>query len=261
MVVTYLQGGLGNQLFQVSASIGYVELWGQEWLIQSDFTGIDHFNIPKEKYIDEYALPRYSEPSFHFQNIPYNSDYTGLQLFGYFQSDRYFKHCNKLIRHLFECPYAEKIKWKYRDQLARNTVAVHVRRGDYVTPRFTPEGGKIGGHDNHYNLETEYYTDSIRRLKLLLPDAYTMCFSDDIAWCKTNITADYYVSDDMFMEFHLMSYCKHFIIANSSFSWWTSYLSTNKEKIVIAPPPQKWFGEKKKHLIVADLYQENWIHE
>lgn len=248
MVVTYLQGGIGNQLFEVAASIGYAELYGMEWRVQSDFTGIDHFNIPKEKYIDSYGLPRYHEPNFFYENIPYSEK--GLQLYGYFQSERYFKHCSKLIRHLFECPYSEKIKWKYRDQLALNTVAVHVRRGDYLTLS-----------DYHYNLETEYYTQSMKRLKLLMPDAYFICFSDDIKWCKENIHADFFISDDMFTEFHLMSYCKHFIVANSTFSWWAQWLCKHPEKIVIAPEKRKWFGKLKSNLIVDDLYQSNWMHE
>lgn len=249
MVVSLLQGGIGNQLFQVAASVGYGELWGQEWKVQNDFTGIDHFNIPKEKYVSQYTYTlQYKEPNFFYEAIPY---YDGdMQLFGYYQTNKYFKHCEKLIRHLFECPYAEKIKWKYRDQLALNTVAVHVRRGDYLTLS-----------DYHYNLETEYYETAINRLKLLMPDAYFMCFSDDIEWCKKNIKADFFISDDMFTEFHLMSYCKHFIIANSSFSWWGQFLGKHSEKIVIAPPKKKWFGERKKNLIVSDLYQENWMYE
>lgn len=248
MIVGYLQGGLGNNLFIIAASVGYAEMWGKEWKVQSDFLGKEHFNIPKEKYIDEYALPRYTENGFHYQNIPFVEH--GLQLFGYYQSAKYFKHCQKLIRHLFECPYAEKIKWKYRDQLALNTVAVHVRRGDYLNLS-----------EYHCNLETEYYTTAIRRVKLLMPDAYFVCFSDDIVWCKKNINTDFFIKDDTFTEFHLMSYCKHFIIANSSFSWWSSWLSSNPDKIVIAPPKSKHFGIKKKHLILDDYYCSNWLHE
>ena len=248
MVITYLQGGIGNQLFQIAASVGYGELYGKQWRVQSDFKGIDHFNIPQERYIEEYALPRYKEANFFFENIPFVQ--SGVQLFGYFQSERYFKLCLNLIRHIFECPYKEKISWKYRDQLEKNTVAVHVRRGDYLTLS-----------DHHYNLEKEYYETAIKRIRLLMSDAFVMCFSDDISWCKKNIPADFFISDDTFTELHLMSYCKHFIIANSSFSWWASWLSTNKEKIVIAPPKKKWFGKLKSHYIVDDLYCSNWMHE
>lgn len=245
MIVSYLQGGLGNQLFQVAASVAQGEMWGREWRVQSDFP-YKHFIIPEDRLIDSYGLPRYQERAFHYEIIP-DGDF---QLYGYFQSEKYFKTSQKLIRLLFTCPYAEKIKWKYRELLEKNTCAIHVRRGDYLNLS-----------EYHYNLETEYYTDSMRRLKLLIQDIYFVCFSDDIEWCKENIKADMFISDDMFTEFHLMSYCNHFIIANSTFSWWTSWLCANKEKIVVAPPKTKHFGVKKKHLILDDYYCANWLHE
>lgn len=250
MIIAHLQGGIGNHLFQIAASVGTAELYEKTWAIEGNFPA-EHFSIPQERLVDQYALPRYSEGGrFHYE-LPPDGDYF---MDGYFQSLKYFRLSQKLIRTLFECPYAEKIKWKYRDLLEKSTCAVHVRRGDYLTLS-----------DYHYNLELEYYETSMRKMKLLNPSVHFVCFSDDIEWCKENVKADTFIQDDSktrtFTELHLMSYCKHFIIANSSYSWWSSYLGTHREKMIIAPPQSKWFGVKNKHKIVTDLYLDSWLYE
>lgn len=243
-VISYLMGGCANNLFQIAASVGAADFYGNEYKVQSDFPHKDYFSIPETAYVDSYALPRYTEPRFDYYSIPQGD----LQLFGYFQSEKYFKHCQNQIRKLFSAPdkIKEKIKYKYSDLLAKNTCAVHVRRGDYLKLK-----------DYHYNLELDYYLKAMQAF----PDFHFVCFSDDIKWCKENIPAQEFIRDHDMVEFHLMSYCKNFIIANSTFSWWASWLSQNKDKIIIAPSPKCWFGEKKKHLNVSDLYCENWIYE
>lgn len=242
MIVSYLQGGVGNELFQVAASVGAADFHCREWNVQSTLVHQEYFSIPEEKFIDTYALPRYTEPPrFFYQMIPDGN----WELFGYFQSAKYFKHCQNQIRKLFAAPpkIEEKIKWKYRDLLKENTCAIHVRRNDYLKLK-----------DYHYNLELDYYLTAIASMS----GHHFVCFSDDVEWCKENIPAHTFIQDEAPVEFHLMSYCKNFIIANSTFSWWASWLSGNEGKIIIAPPKNKWFGERNKHLIVDDLYCENW---
>ena len=58
--------------------------------------------------------------------------------------------------------------------------------------------------------------------------------------------------DDVFEKIRLMSKCKHFILSNSSFSWWAQYLSDSKEKIVVAP--SRWYTSGEK----TDIYQDSW---
>lgn len=254
MTVTYLQGGLGNQLFQIAASIGAAEWYGTDWSVQGDFgyrnndhfDGKKYFSIPEEKYVDSYALPAYTEPYFHYYQITSGN----CQLKGYFQSEKYFKHCQSEIRKYFAAPpkIEQKIKWKYRDLLTKNTCAVHVRRSDYIKLK-----------DVHFNLfETEYYQESIEQVKAIQPDTHFVCFSDDPNWCKENIPAQEFIKDEMPVEFHLMSYCKNFIIANSTFSWWASWLCSNKDKLIIAPSKKQWFAGTKQNYILDDLYCDNW---
>ena len=88
-------------------------------------------------------------------------------------------------------------------------------------------------------------------------------FSDDIEWVKENM--DFGASaiyedgtDPLYEKIRLMSSCKHFIISNSTFSWWVQYLSTNKKKIVIAP--KKWKNiAYKKDTGKLDIYEDFWI--
>jgi hypothetical protein len=98
-------------------------------------------------------------------------------------------------------------------------------------------------------------------MKKMGNDKYYIIFSDDISWCKENLS---FLNNKIFIEgntdfqdLYLMSKCKNNIIANSSFSWWGAWLNTNKDKIVIAP--KKWFGISNSHLDTSDLYCNNWV--
>ena len=60
--------------------------------------------------------------------------------------------------------------------------------------------------------------------------------------------------DESYIDMHLMSLCKHNIIANSSFSWWGAWLNNNPEKIVVAP--EKWFLNSTVN--TNDVIPETW---
>jgi len=66
----------------------------------------------------------------------------------------------------------------------------------------------------------------------------------------------YFVEDNDITEFFLLSQCEHHILANSSFSWWASYLSPNNGTVVA---PKKWFGKKSNVNSTKDLYLPNWM--
>lgn len=242
MVTTYLMGGLGNQMFQAAATIGTADKFDCEWSLPESWSNSWIFDGPFN--LTTQYLPRFHEPNFHYTEIPnYN-----VELYGYFQSEKYFKHCEHKIRIRFapSVHIEQHIKYHYEKLIKKfNTCSIHVRRGDYVNLS-----------EYHYNLETEYYTTIMG----MFPDFYYVCFSDDIEWCKKNIPAQEFISDKVGVEFHLMSMMKNNIIANSSFSWWASWLNPNKDKMIFAPEKTKWFGEKKKHLNVDDLYCDNWIY-
>lgn len=232
MIVSLLQGGIGNQLFQIVASVGAAEFYGNTWKVQSDFTGKDYFNIPKDRYVDEYALPRYRELHFHYQLIPNGN----FQLFGYFQSYRFFKHADKTIREIFKPNPNLRIPLS----LERD-IAIHVRGTDYLQLK-----------DVHFNLDESYYRRAIK-LTGAKPEN-TIVFTDHYEHAEKLLGNEWLIlSGNWWEDFFLMQRCKTFIIANSTFSWWAAYLANGK---VIAP--KEWFAEKKKHFILDDLYLPEW---
>lgn len=253
MITAYLQGGLGNFLFQISAAISLASNNNDYAIFSSERAFIVH--EPINKYLDNIflnikfqkeAIPvyyQYNEPAFEYQPIPYKPN---LMLYGYFQSEKYFN--TSLINDVFSIPFdiETQIKNKYSSILSNNTCSIHVRHGDYI--RF-PE---------HHPLCTlKYYNDA---MQLMPPDTKFLIFSDNIKWCKENFIGDQFIfiedQSDVY-DLYLMSLCNNNIIANSSFSWWAGWLNKNPNKIVVTP--NTWFGSAKQHLNLKDLIPSSWI--
>lgn len=124
-----------------------------------------------------------------------------------------------------------------------NSVCISIRRGDYLSPQ----------NEGCFNVCTEtYFKRAIQCMKEKIKNPVFVLFSDDIEWVKNANIFDskeqvYYESgnDPVWEKLRLMYSCKHYIISNSTFSWWAQYLSRNDNKIVIAPdiwfrPNTKW---------------------
>lgn len=127
-----------------------------------------------------------------------------------------------------------------------NSVCVHVRRGDYTTASgFT-------------TCSLKYYENAVKTLESYFSNLKFYVFSDDIAWCKSNLiikNACFIDGNNKdYEDFELMRNCKHFIISNSTFSWWAAYLSSNVDKRVITP--KTWFdGTDKSWLNLPEWIQ------
>ena len=164
---------------------------------------------------------------------------------GYWQSEKFFKESEHLIREDFR-PSKEIVeKISNTPFLDTNTISLHVRRGDYIT-----------SNGYHPVQSIEYYQKAIEKIGKY---DYIFVFSDDIQWCKDNLKFNNMIFMDGFTDvedLYLMSMCKHNIIANSSFSWWGAWLNSNPNKIVIAP--NKWFGDRA-NLNESDIIPINWI--
>ena len=242
MISCNLEGGLGNYMFQIatthSISVDY-----------NDVMVIDDTNVHAvHKHINTYKSNifrnihfgsvstenNYGEPQFHYSKIPYSPN---LRLNGYYQSEKYFKHNRDKLLKLFSIDETTNnyITTKYGNNF-NNTCSVHVRRGDYLR------------YPNHHPFcGIEYYEKSM----YTMGNSYEfLIFSDDIEWCKENFSRlpynfKYIEGNPDYVDLYLMSMCENNIIANSSFSWWGSWLNTNDLKLVISP--KVWFGSSSPH--------------
>jgi hypothetical protein len=155
-------------------------------------------------------------------------------LSGWWQSPEYFDSIRSILLQEFQpADPLNETDAELRKKIENsNAVCVHIRRGDYVT-------------DPKYNKEFKaqsaaYYHDCMRELQIRLNHPKFFLFTDDPAWAKQNITGDvthvdHHDGNSDYIDLHLMSRCRHFITANSTFSWWAAWLSPYKRKTVIVP--------------------------
>jgi hypothetical protein len=222
-------GRLGNQLFQIAATIGLARNHGWQFVFPP-WPFAEHFAKPIPQSTSIGPTPRYFERSFCYHDI-HLAERTDLV--GFFQSEKYFKHCEQEVRDWFtpRPQLAERLQARFGDLSEKNTCSLHVRRGSYVHT----------WHERFVDLALgDYYEKAMQQLD---DDTVFVVFSDEIAWCKYRFRGDRFVFmegqqdvDDLF----LMSRCQSHIIANSSFSWWAAWLDQNPGKTVIAPAA--WFA-------------------
>ena len=115
MITSELSGGIGNQLFQISAAISLAESNDDDTsFIFNDIDDYDNIfkNLNKDVFVIEHE---YKEPFFNFYKIPYKNN---LKLFGQFQSDKYFFEHKELIIDLFKAN--GNIKEKVNDYISYN---------------------------------------------------------------------------------------------------------------------------------------------
>ncbi len=254
-ITTNLDNGrLGNQLFQVAAVVGTGLKHGYVPFI-NDWGYSKYFNtkIPNLNLVPTHV---YHDPYFHYTDIEVPEGYGfTLNLQGYFQSKKYWAHCEDEIKRLF-LPAAgviRKLSDKYPSLLEGTTCSIHIRRGDYV------------GNDYYADILSDgYYGRAIDLIKssdraCINGPVKFLIFSDDPKWCKETFHGDNFVyieGNSDIEDLFLQSLCSHNIIANSSFSWWAAYLNPNKDKIIVAP--KQWFGSNTV-LDTKDLIPEQWV--
>jgi hypothetical protein len=242
-----LKGRLGNQLWQIASSLSISLNNGRffgiyNWEYEKYFTGT-FIKIPEMRK----AGIEIKESAFHYNKIelPKEGSY---DLNGYFQSYKYFENCEDIIKKQFE--FKDDLKSKCQLLLPNNdkeNIAIHVRRTDYVN------------NPSHYNLSIRYYLNALEAFGDW--QSYNIIFfSDDIEYCKWHFSClpnAYFIHGTEIEDLCTMSLCDHFIIANSSFSWWGGWLCKSPDKIIVRPK-EHFAGNQLKHDI-KDLYPEDWI--
>ena len=194
------------------------------------------------------------EPHFHYwpeiKNVP-----SDCYLKGYWQSEKYFHGAASIIRNDFT--FKNTLTGQNAELAGQigqvNAVGLHVRRGDYAkNPKTTATHGLCS---------LDYYQAAIRYISDRVEHPCFFIFSDDIPWVKTQLKihfpcryVDHNQGAESYNDMHLMSLCRHCIIANSSFSWWGAWMNPHPEKIVVVP--QRWFANDNN---VKDLFPVGWV--
>ena len=292
MIISRLNGGLGNQMFQyalgrVLSKLNKTELYLDLSLYNRQhntdtprsyeldiFPNIDS-KTPSNKILGKFThlrklklllnhylnlnLQTYpqnwireNDHKFHPEILKLRGNYL---LDGYWQTEKYFKKYRKQIFKDFSFPkkISKKNKLIIEQIRKKNSVSIHIRRGDYVTSKKT--------NTHHGICSMDYYKKAIGLINKQVKNPWFVIFSDDPGWCKRYLSVpknslfiSHNTKKESFEDMRLISLCKHNIIANSSFSWWGAWLNANKNKIIIAP--QKWL--KGANINQGDIVPSNW---
>jgi len=266
MKIVRFLGGLGNQMFQYAF---YLSLSKNFRAVKADLSKFEDYELHNGYELDKVFGIQLTEASKFETRLLDNQDrkwwYRKLrkilnkknayteekELFSYDKDifkdkkDRLYWGYWQNINYLTEITPILKKEFTFRPKLddknleiltsinQSNSVGIHVRRGDYIND---PLLGGIATRD--------YYLSAIELITQKVESPSFFIFSNDINWCKENFNlaqTSYIqgnIGDNSYIDMLLMSKCKHQIIANSSFSWWSAWLNENPEKMVIAP--KKW---------------------
>lgn len=273
LTIIRLKGGLGNQLFQYAFYLSRknrhplsLYMFDLEESLHCH-SGYQLDRITKARTLRAYKW--YCRIKKHFPKIlkrfrkvnqknslEFRDEYLTKQIFptiydGYWQSEKYFKDIANKVRNTYrfrEELLNEKSKHLLSIISNKESVSVHIRRGDYMNLT------------DHLGLcDFDYYHRAIEHIKRHVDKPKFIFFSDDISWVKENLAeedavyVDWNQREDSWQDMYLMTQCKHNIVANSSFSWWGAWLNNNPDKIVIAP--QKWFNYSSNY----DILPYEWI--
>jgi len=297
MITVLINGGLGNQLFQVFATMAAAIRNGDTYYFLytiQDASGkrttywksLLHNLIPNtviansENFQKFMQLPSYREPNFGYKPLPSNTATrtTPLKLVGYFQSPKYFADVQDEIYEKMQLLEQQKqIQTMFAESVWFScgvvTIAMHFRIGDYKHIQ-----------EAHPILTLDYYKKALNHViknahlpelnKMTNPIKFNvLIFNQE---CDNHVILDhmrelrndpnlsrvcrFYKINDMFDDWKqllLMSVCNHNIIANSTFSWWGAYLNQNPSKIVCYP--STWFGPALKNHDTRDLFPVDWV--
>ena len=287
MVITLITSGLGNQMFQYAAGRALAARLGTTLKLDISY----YANNPHtrryydlERYclsstiakpwevqlLQRLARPRIAKLTqpLRLLGLPLQSTVLldpvqGYQaecesvkghayLSGMWQSEKYFAAYADVIRRDFA--YRQEPDAANRAAIeeihATESVCLHVRRGDKV---HIPEVGAC---------DLSYYEKAIAVVMERVAHPHFFIFSDDAAWTREHVTTpapSTYITHNTGRndaeDMRLMSHCKHFVIANSTFSWWGAWLATNPSKLVISP--SSYFADP--NISMLDRIPEAWV--
>lgn len=204
---------------------------GYNWVRKKQKTGWS----TKTYKVEEAFLP--------YAEIPLISD---TYYRGYWQNYRFFDPYRDEIIKMIRPRYNVEHEYQdYRDKLlSTNSVAVHVRRGDYLK--------------NGWDLSTDYYVAARNRIREWNRDIDVYIFSDDVEYCRNffreifpdAVYPEYKTRNAAIDDLMLMASCQYMIIANSTYSWWAAYMNSRKDSMIVCPIYREWN---------RNFYPNHWI--
>jgi hypothetical protein len=234
-------GGLGNQLFQAAFGVAVEARFGVEVRYLADPTAtdifgrgymLDHFPALAGKIgtvAEAEGLPVYGDQGVDEASLGQALSEGGDLVFtGYWQNERYFFGQDDVIAAALRLDPAPEVVAQGNHLRASGLIGMHVRRSEY-------------GH--HGLAMAAYYRTAIAQIRRETGPAPVACFSDEPLFCEfvfrdvPDLTVMRSASDDPLRDFYLLSRCRHFAIANSSFSWWSAWIGAEAFSIVYAPLP------------------------
>ena len=286
-VIVRLVGGLGNQMFQYAAGCAVAVRNQAPLTLDLSWFGTDPdrqyalapFRIDAGTRKDQVPksarpsltqrvagrvrrtlnLPSQGVPVFTEKSFRYDDEIESISapviLAGHFQSERYFDTIKPRISEEFLLKHeATGATAEMLDLIrASDAICVHLRRGDYIT--------NSEANAYHGTCSLEYYRDGLAEVCAGLNNPRCFVFSDDPQWVRENFETslpmtlvDIHGTHEAHEDLRLMRECRHFVIANSSLSWWGAWLGTSQDKRVVAP--KFWFKTNKND--TSDLIPAGW---
>ncbi len=239
-------GMLGNQLFQMAATIGYARNNNKSFVFPrwsyQNYMPVDIGELRGQ-------ITEVAEDSLRYTKLPYAGG--NVNIHGHLLSTKYFMQHRDFLLNYFRLAdkYENYIHEKYGQFLSKKTCSIHVRRGNYLQAEQLECHGLMG---------MPYFdAAAVTLYPLGCDDIQFIVCSDDIAWCKENMKAKnmlFIEGEKDIIDLFIMSKCRDNIIPNSTFSWWSAWLNQHPEKRVVAP--KQWFTKTEGW---PDLYGEGWI--
>ena len=279
----FLMGGLGNQLFQIFATIAYSirtnrriiftyneslttgtvrpTYWETFLMPLKFFTTLNYiYGLKNEDIL--HTFYRNNEVGFHYQEISDIDNKCNVILIGYYQSYRYFiDYLPSILSMIKLNKQQESVKKEFNLLNTSVIITMHFRLGDYKN---------IQGF--HPLMSLTYYENALSELIHIrgienCPSVLYFCQEEDNAIVSEYICIlnkkwpgiVFNKVDDTIPDWKqmlIMSCCRDNIIANSTFSWWGAFLNQTSDKITFYP--NEWFGPQLAKHNTSDLFPEDW---
>lgn len=274
MITCQLSGGLGNQIFQIFATLAYSIRYNISVMFEYtnetteymtlegpkmrdtywntffvNIIGLTTYSLSHNSMIDISSFFPYKEPMFEYKELPVEISTRNMKLVGYFQSYKYFQDKEEYIFKLLKIHKLQEMVKNIYDLPLEDSVSMHFRIGDYQYL------------DKHPIVSLEYYKKALRYIGKNDVVVFSQKEDEPLVNIQLNILREEFPEttftkiDETISDWEqllLMSCCKDHIIANSTFSWWGAYLNRGNKVVCY---PENWLKTKNTH----DMFPSNWV--